>query len=106
MYTLITAANSAKAHQLKSQLNAVNIILGDHLDLPAFMVSSGNLIRLPNPESNTYTHEMLTLCLDKQINSVYVVRAEEEYLLKEAEQLFNEYGIEIVFSPWPIVDRP
>jgi hypothetical protein len=96
LYTLITAANSSKAHQLKNKLNTVNIILGDHLDLPAFMVNTGNMIKLPNPASNTYTHQMLALCLDRQINSIYVLRTEEEELLKEAEQLFKEYEIEII----------
>jgi hypothetical protein len=95
VYTLITAANSAEAYRLKSVLGAENIILGDYLELPAFMVSSGDMIRLPNPKSIAYASEMLTLCLDKEIDTVYALRDEEKKLLAEAKQLFNEYGIEV-----------
>jgi hypothetical protein len=95
MNTLITAANSAGAYRLKNQFNADNIILGDYQELPAFMLGSTNMIRLPNPSSLSYAHEMLTLCLDKEINTIYALRAEERRLLEESKQLFNEYGIEI-----------
>jgi hypothetical protein len=98
MNTLITAATSAEAYKLKNKLNRDNIILGDCADLPTFMLSSGNIIKLPNPGSLSYAHEMLTLCLDKQIDTVYALKQEEIKLLNEASQLFNEYGI-IVHSP-------
>jgi hypothetical protein len=96
VYTLVTAANSAEAHKLKNKLNSAGVILGDHLDLPAFMIKSANMIRLPNPDSIAYAHEMLTLCLDNQIDTVYPLRENELALLMEAEQLFGEYGVKIV----------
>jgi hypothetical protein len=86
---LITAAISAEAQKLKNKLVPAPVILGDYHDLPEFM----KMIRLPNPASASYVHEMLTLCLDKQIGTVYAMRDEEATLLREAEQLFNEYGI-------------
>jgi hypothetical protein len=95
MNTLITAANSAAAQRLRNKLNSADILLGDHLDLPEFMLKSANMILLPNPASLAYAHEMLTLCLDKQIDTVYALRDEEKVLLNEAEQLFKEYGITI-----------
>ena len=98
MNTLITAANSAEAQRLKNKLNTGNIILGDYLELPAFMLKSANLIHLPDPKSIAYAHEMLTLCLDTQIDNVYVLREEEKALLKEAEQLFKEFNIQIFYS--------
>ena len=54
------------------------------------------MIRLPDPKSIAYAHEMLTLCLDNEINTVYALRNEEYTLLNEAAQLFNEFGIEIL----------
>jgi len=96
MNILITAANSAEAHRLKNQLNTENIILGDYLELPAFMLKSANMIKLPNPASPSYTHEMLTLSLDKEINTIYALRDEEMKLLEKSKQLFNEYGIEVI----------
>lgn len=98
MNILITAANSAEAYQLKSKMTADTVILGDYLDLPEVMLKTGKMIRLPNPESVSYTHEMLTLCLDKNIDSVYPLRAGEAKLLKESEQLFNEYNITINYN--------
>jgi hypothetical protein len=95
---LITAANSAEAYQLKSKLDAWTIILGDYLELPELMIRSGKMIRLPDPKSVSYTHQMLTLCLDKGIDTVYVLRDEEAVLLRESEQLFTEYGINIVYQ--------
>ena len=96
MYTLITAASSAKAYQLKNQLQNTNILLGDHLDLPEVMVKAGKMIKLPNPQSETYPHEMLALCLDHEIDTVYMLRGEEAIPLVEAELLFNEYGIKLI----------
>lgn len=96
MNTLITAANSAEAQRLKKKLGPAAVILGDYLELPAFMLTSAQMIRLPNPNSLAYTHEMLSLCLDKDINTIYALREEELQLLNNAAQLFEEYGIKIV----------
>jgi hypothetical protein len=93
MAILITAATSAEAYQLKNTLAGQDIILGDHLDLPEFMIKTGKMIVLPKPTSASYTHEMLTLCLDKNIDAVYLLRADETGLLLKAETLFNEYNI-------------
>jgi len=93
---LITAANSAPAYKLKKLLNSDSVIMGDHLDLPGFMLKPGKLIRLPDPKSTSYTHEMLTLCLDMDVETVYLFRQAEVDLLLEAETLFNEYNIKIL----------
>jgi hypothetical protein len=98
LYTLITSANSAQAYNLKNKLNSAEIILGDYLDLPAFMLASSKMIKLPNPDSISYAHEMLTLCLDRQIDTIYALRQEEQGALKTAEQLFNEFGIALVIG--------
>ena len=96
MSILITAANSAPAYKLKNLLNGDNVIMGDHMDLPDFMLKPGKLIRLPDPKSTSYTHEMLTLCLDMGVETVYLFRQAEIDLLLEAETLFNEYNIKIL----------
>jgi hypothetical protein len=93
---LITSANSAKAYRFKNKLNAVdNIILGDYNELPAFMLAQGKMIKLPNPQSISYTHEMLALCLDNAIDIIYVLDNKEAKLLMESKQLFTEYNIDI-----------
>ncbi|ASU34310.1 hypothetical protein [Mucilaginibacter xinganensis] len=98
MKILITAASSAEAHKLKNQLNTDHVLLGDYLELPDFMLKNANMLKLPNPASPSYTHEMLTLCLDKEVNKVYALKDDEFANLLKAVQLFNEYGIEVVQS--------
>jgi hypothetical protein len=93
---LITAANSAEAHRLKNNLKANHIILGDYMDLPEFMLIAGKMIKLPNPQSVAYTHEMLTLCLDNNIDAIYALQQQEANVLKAARQLFKEYNIDIL----------
>lgn len=95
MAILITAAASAGSYQLKNKLENNDIILGDYMELPELMLKTGKMIRLPNPASGSYSHQVLTLCLDKGIDTIYPLREEEQGLLKEAAQLFEEYGIEI-----------
>jgi len=93
LYTLITAATTAQAHKLKNGLEHDEVILGDYEDLPHFMLKNAGIIKLPHPTSLAYAHEMLTLCLDKQIDIVFVLKAEEQEQLIIAKQLFIEFGI-------------
>jgi hypothetical protein len=93
---LITAATSAQAHKLKNKLGNPEVVLGDYADLPDFMVKSMELLKLPNPASVSYQHEMLTLCLDRGIDTVYVLTGLELSLLHESELLFKEYNIDIL----------
>ncbi|RYZ95986.1 MAG: hypothetical protein EOP47_24750 [Sphingobacteriaceae bacterium] len=95
-YTLVTAATSSRAHKIKSIITEQDVILGDYADLPDFMVKPGKLIRIPNPLSVSYAHEMLTLCLDNDINTIYPLNFNEAELLLEAAQLFIEFNINII----------
>lgn len=95
MKVLITEANSARAHRLKNQLNIDEVVLGDYHDLPNFMLISGKMIQLPKPQSFSYTHEILALCLDNSIDIIYVLDSNEASVLSESVQLFKEYNIDI-----------
>jgi hypothetical protein len=95
MKVLITGAALAKAHQAKNKLSGATIILGDYMDLPKFMLSSGIMMSLPDPKSASYTHEMLTFCLDNSINAVHILRQPEMDNLVKALPLFEEYHIEL-----------
>ena len=98
MYTLITAANSAEAYNLKNSLHNDEVLFGDYLDLPEILVQSGKILKLPDPKSPSYTHQVLALCLDKNINTIYPLRELEKKLLINARQLFYEYGIDILVN--------
>jgi hypothetical protein len=95
VYKLITGANSSEAYSLKSNLNADDILLGDYMELPAILIRSGKVLQLPDPQNIAYTHQMLALCLDRNVDTIYALREQEAQLLLNAEQLFNEYNIEI-----------
>ena len=95
MNILITTSNSAEAHRLKNNLKAAHIILGDYADMPEFMLTSGKIIKLPNPSSIAYAHQILALCLDNSIDTIYPLQPDEARLLTEARQLFKEYNIDI-----------
>ena len=95
MYTLITGAATSKAYKVKNGLNNENIILGDYAELPLTMLSK-TMIQLPNPASPSYSHEMLALCLDKEIDHIYLLKQEEQTQLVATRQLFVEYGIALL----------
>ena len=95
MYTLITAANSSEAYSLKNTLNMDHVLLGDYMELPDVLIRSGKVLQLPNPQNAAYTHQMLALCLDKNVDTIYALREQEKQSLLNARQLFNEYNIEI-----------
>jgi hypothetical protein len=102
MYTLITAAASARAHSLKNTLGTKDVLLGDYLELPEPLIRSGSMMRLPQPQSSSYTHQVLALCLDKNIDTIHVLRKAEADLLLNSKQLFNEYGIDILAADDPL----
>jgi len=82
------------AYKVKNSLAGNSVILGDYAELPSTMLSK-TMIQLPNPASPSYAHEMLILCLDKEIDHIYALKAEEITHLTTAGQLFSEYGIAI-----------
>lgn len=92
MKVLITSATSAQAHKLKSSLINDEVILGDFTELPSFM----GIVKLPNPATDTYAHEMLTLALDNNIETIYLLNVQEAAVLLLSEQLFKEYNITLV----------
>lgn len=96
MSILITSAMSANAHRLKTLLGTEKILLGDHAEIPAFMLQPGKMIKLPNPTSDSYIHQILTLCLDNHIKQLYALEEQEYQVLILATQLFDEYGIQIL----------
>ncbi|MBS1529652.1 MAG: hypothetical protein JSU01_05065 [Bacteroidetes bacterium] len=102
MYTLITAANSAGAYSLKNKLGNSDVLLGDFLDLPEIMIRSGKMLKLPDPQDPSYPHQMLALCLDRNIGKIYVLRKAEAEQLLNAKTLFSEFGIGILAADDPL----
>ncbi len=92
---LITEALSAAAHRLKKQFTDGNVLMGDFNEVPDVMLRSGAIKKLPAWQSPSYPHQILTFCLDNNINTVYTLNSDEFSALQPALQLFLEYGIDI-----------
>lgn len=92
MKILITCATTAAAYKLKNTFSADEVFLGDYNEVPAFT----GILKLPNPSTDTYAHEMLTLCLDKNLSTVYLLDKREADVLLLSQTLFNEYDINII----------
>ncbi|WP_069658838.1 ATP-grasp domain-containing protein [Arcticibacter eurypsychrophilus] len=97
MNILITGATTSQAYQLERLLNPEgDIILADVEELPSFLLKSKRFFKISSGLSDSYAHELLTLCLDQGIKEVYPIRKAEIIALASARQLFEEYGILVV----------
>lgn len=97
MNILITGATTSKAYQLERLLNRPDeIILADSAELPAFLLKSKRFLKIPEENSSTFVHELLSLCLDHDVKEVYPLRERELAGLLSARLLFEEYGIKVM----------
>lgn len=83
---LITGANSSKAYQLAHFINNKEIIFADSV-FQNFLI--------PDENRSSYAHELLSLCLNNNIEEIFPLRIKELKALAEAKVLFKEYDIEI-----------
>jgi hypothetical protein len=94
---LITAASSAQAYKLQRFLNTdETIILGDSVDLPVIQIGEKKFVKLPQSNSASFAHLLLSLCLNLEIAELYPLKKAEVVALAESRQLFDEYGIRVM----------
>lgn len=102
MKILITAAVTAQAYKLKNLLDKeATFIFADQGDVPAFVAKETLFLNIPAGDSASFAHELLSLCLDHQIDYVFPLRRNEIDALAEARQLFAEYEIKVVVPAKP-----
>lgn len=94
---LITGARLPQAHTLKRTLLMDNVIMGDYHDLPTYPGSVDLFENLPSPQSPSYIHQFLALCLKLQVSKVFIVDELEYKILEPAKQLFVEYAIDFEY---------
>lgn len=94
MAILITAASYAVAYKLERILNESEVYFAEQIEMPA--IPGKKIIRIPDAASSIFTSEMLKICLDHQIDKIFPLREAEIKELSEANQLFSEYGINII----------
>jgi len=93
---LISGARLPQAHALKRSLIEHIVFMGDYYDLPK-LPDEPLFIQLPAPQSPSYIHQFLALCLKLQVSKVFILDALEFKLLEPARQLFEEYAIDFEY---------
>lgn len=94
MAILITAASYSTAFKIHRLLNSPSAYFGEQLEMP--QISGKKFIRLPEISSLSFVNEMLKLCLDHQIKTVFPLKRAEIITLSTARQLFEEYEISMI----------
>ena len=61
------------------------------------------MIKTPHPESASFAHEMLTLCLDLGVQQLIPLRRAELLPLEEARLLFLEFDINLIIPQAEII---
>ncbi len=64
-------------------------------EMPEVLLGTGNYLRIPKWSSPTYAHEMLKICLDLEVDTLFPLGTGELQLLAASMQLFGEYGIDL-----------
>lgn len=94
MAILITAASFSMAYKLERFLNESEVYFAEQIEMPA--ISGKRFLRIPDVSSPIFTSELLKLCLDNQIVKIFPLKQAEIEELSKADQLFKEYGINII----------
>ena len=84
MKTLFTTSKTIPVHQLLKLFNNDELVFGDTF-----------LDKFPSEKSISFAHELLSFCLDQNIQKIYATRAGELLPLMESKVLYAEFGIEI-----------
>ena len=91
--TLITCGNHPGVYFLEKWLPPASFIYGDASFTARISVSQQLL--LPKVSQPDFIHQLLNICLDQQIESVFAMAAAEQELLAEAVELFEEFNIKL-----------
>lgn len=94
MAILITAASYSTAFKIHTMLGSPSVYFGEQLKMPA--IPGMKFVHLPEVSSSIYINEMLKLCLDNQIFTIFPLKQAEILDLSAARQLFEEYGIRMI----------
>ena len=84
MKTLFTTSKTIPVHQLLKLFTNDELVFGDTF-----------LQKFPSEKSISFAHELLSFCLDQNIQKIYATRAGELLPLMESKVLYAEFGIEI-----------
>lgn len=96
MKTLITGGKSAQALKVSKAFAADNLILADYGSIPAFTSAKYQLISLGERNDTVIAHNLLTHCLDLQVDCLVPLYDFESDPLLRSALLFEEFNIRIL----------
>ena len=90
---LVTCGNHPGVYFLEKWFPQFEFIYGDASFIA--QISVAQQLLLPMVSQPGFIHQLLNLCLDNQIESVFAMAAAEQELLAEAVELFEEFNIKL-----------
>ncbi len=93
---IITQGTSAAAQKRAKEYSASNVFFADSVPVPKPLLSSGKFIQLPPVSAQTFIHELLKACLDKNANTLMLLSESEIEIVLPEKFLFEEYDIEVI----------
>lgn len=93
---LITKGTRPLAQRVAKLLPAgPRILFGSSDEVPDVLLRTGNYLRIPRADAAAFVHEVLKICLDREVATLIPLGADELYPMAEARLLFDEYGIAV-----------
>ena len=96
MKILITGGTSATALKLCNALSAHQIILGDYGQVPTIKSAAYTMVSLGDKNKDTIAHNLLTCCLDHQVDAILPLQNFEIEPLSKSEVLFEEFNVKLL----------
>ncbi|RYE11603.1 MAG: hypothetical protein EOP44_01015 [Sphingobacteriaceae bacterium] len=90
---LITCAQHPGVYFLEKWFSGFNFVYGDTVFTN--QISASQQLLLPKVSEADFIHQLLNICLDNQINTVFAMSFLEQKLLAEAVELFSEFEIQL-----------
>lgn len=90
---LITCGQHPGVYFLEKWFPQLAFVYGDASFIA--QISASQQLVLPKVSEADYIHQLLNICLDQQINTVFAMSFAEQELLAEAVELFSEFNINL-----------
>ncbi len=90
---LITCGQNPGVYFLEKWFPQLAFVYGDASFIT--QISATQQLLLPKTEQADYIHQLLNICLNKQIDAVFAMSFAEQELLAEAVELFSEFNINL-----------
>ncbi len=90
---LITCGQHPGVYFLEKWFPQLAFVYGDASFIT--QISATQQLLLPKTEQADYIHQLLNICLNKQIDAVFAMSFAEQELLAEAVELFSEFNINL-----------